>query len=219
MTIQIYDSLTREKRPFTPIKPGELGLYLCGPTVYSDCHVGHLMGPIVFDTIARWMSARGYDVRFVINITDIDDKIIQRAITEDVAWNEIAERYTQQYFDYLKELSITTVTDHPHCTQHVDGMIAFIEHLMADDRAYVAADGVYYDVRKQPGYGKLSGRKLDDMQSGARIAAVEGLRDPADFALWKLAKEGEPSWPSPWGDGRPGWHIECSVMSSAILGN
>lgn len=218
MTIQIYDSLTREKQPFQPIEPGQLGLYLCGPTVYSDCHVGHLMGPIVFDTIARWMKARGHDVRFVINITDIDDKIIKRAIEENVAWNVIAERYTEQYFDYLRELSITTVTDHPKCTEHVDGMIAFIEHLMSEDKAYVAADGVYYDVRKQVGYGKLSGRKLDDMQSGARIAAVEGLRDPADFALWKLAKEGEPSWPSPWGGGRPGWHIECSVMSSAILG-
>ncbi|MEX1025692.1 MAG: cysteine--tRNA ligase [Planctomycetota bacterium] len=217
MTIQIYDSLTRTKRPLEPLEPGRVGMYVCGPTVYSDCHIGHLMGPIVFDTIARWLRARGLVVRFVINVTDIDDKIIRRAADEGVEWNVVAERYTEQYFAFLDELSVTTVTDNPYCTQHVGAMIAFIEDLLRAERAYVAGDGVYYEVRKQPGYGKLSGRKLDDTQAGARNVE-RGLRDPADFALWKLAKSGEPSWDSPWGAGRPGWHIECSAMSSALLG-
>jgi cysteinyl-tRNA synthetase len=218
MTIRLYDSVSRSKRPLDPLQPGKVGMYVCGPTVYDDCHVGHLMGPVVFDTVARWLQARGYQVRFVINITDIDDKIIQRALDSGEDWSTIAERYTEQYMDFLKELSVVTVTDYPRCSEYVPAMVEFIGDLVAKDMAYQASDGVYFDVSRHEGYGKLSGRKLDDTLAGARIQASEGLRHPADFALWKNAKPGEPSWESPWGAGRPGWHIECSVMSSQLLG-
>ncbi|MFT4543059.1 MAG: cysteinyl-tRNA synthetase [Planctomycetota bacterium] len=218
MTIQIHSTLTRTKAPLEPLQDGQVGMYLCGPTVYDDCHVGHLMGPVVFDTIARWMSARGLKVRFVNNITDIDDKIINRAASTGEDWKAIADRYTDQYLEFQRELGVTSVTDHPRCTDYVPQMVQFIQELIDVDRAYVAENGVYYDVQVQEGYGKLSGRKLEDMQAGARVEAVGGLRHPADFALWKFAKPGEPTWDSPWGAGRPGWHIECSVMSSSLLG-
>lgn len=218
MTIRIQDTLTRESRPLETLEPGVVRMYVCGPTVYDDCHIGHLMGPVVFDTIARWLRAREYEVRFVNNITDIDDKIINRAAATGEDWKSIADRYTAQYLDFLTELNVVTVTDNPRCTDYVDGMVRFIEDLISTDRAYETSDGVYYDVEKQDGYGKLSGRKLEDMQAGARVEASLELRHPADFALWKKAKAGEPSWPSPWGEGRPGWHIECSVMSSDLLG-
>ena len=219
MTIRLYDSLTRTKKPLVPVRDGAVGLYVCGPTVYDDCHIGHLMGPVLFDAIARWMGARGYQVRFVNNITDIDDKIIQRAQADGVSWQDVATTYTEQYFRYLKELAVETVTDHPRCTDFVPQMVAFVEKLVAGDRAYVTSDGVYFDVQKQEGYGKLSGRRLEDALSGARVERSTELRHPADFALWKFAKAGEPSWPSPWGAGRPGWHLECSVMSTALLGD
>ncbi len=218
MNIQVHDTLTRQKRPLEPVEPGQVRLYACGPTVYSDCHIGHLMGPVLFDAVARWLQARGFAVRFVNNITDIDDKIIRRAAETGETWQAVAERYTAQYFEFLQQLGVTTITDHPRCTEYVEQMVAFIAKLVEADRAYVAGDGVYYDCAKQDGYGKLSGRRLEDMLEGARIGAVEGLRQPADFALWKFAKPGEPSWPSPWGDGRPGWHVECSVMARELLG-
>ena len=218
MSIRIHSTLSRTKSPLTPLHAGEVGMYVCGPTVYDDCHIGHLMGPVVFDTIARWMRARGYKVRFVNNITDIDDKIINRAARTGESWQSIAERYTEQYLEFQRELGVETVTDHPRCTEYVPQMVQFIQELIDQGRAYLAQDGVYYDVQAQPGYGKLSGRKLEDMQAGARVEATGGLHHPADFALWKLAKPGEPTWESPWGPGRPGWHIECSVMSSSLLG-
>ncbi|MBA2479692.1 MAG: cysteine--tRNA ligase [Planctomycetes bacterium] len=216
--IQVFNTLTRRKEPFTPLVPGEVGLYVCGVTPYDDCHIGHLMGPVLFDAVARWLRARGNRVRFVNNITDIDDKIINRANATGESWQDISRRYTDQYFTFLKRLRIATVTDHPRCTEFIPQMIAYISDLIGRDRAYVAADGVYYDVQKQDGYGKLSGRRLDEMISGSRVERSSGLRHPADFALWKLAKAGEPSWESPWGAGRPGWHIECSVMSRETLG-
>ena len=218
MSIQIYDSLARELRPFTPLEAGKVGMYVCGPTVYDEAHVGHLMGPVVFDTIARWLQARGYEVRFVNNITDIDDKIIRRAQDTGEAWDAISRRYTQAYQSHLADLAIDTITDFPRCTDYVAEMVAFIQTLVDDGKAYEASDGVYFEVARQAGYGKLSGRKLEDMRAGERVAVAEGLKDPADFALWKKAKPGEPAWPSPWGEGRPGWHIECSVMSSQLLG-
>lgn len=217
MAIQLYDTLTREKTTFEPLQAGSVGLYLCGPTVYDDCHIGHLMGPVLYDAVARWLIVRGNEVRFVINITDIDDKIIRRSLETGEPWDSIAGRYTEQYFGFMRELKVTTVTDHPRCTQYVPQMVEFIARLVVEDRAYEAADGVYYDVVKQPGYGKLSGRRLEDMLEGG-ASDDKGLRNSADFALWKKAKPGEPSWPSPWGEGRPGWHIECSVMSSELLG-
>lgn len=219
MTLRIHDTLTRQKRKFQPVEEGRVGLYVCGPTVYDDCHIGHLMGPILFDAVARWLRCRGFEVRFVNNITDIDDKIIRRAQETGSEWNEVADKWTNVYLGYLTELGIETITDHPRCTEYVPQMVEFVEKLVRDDRAYVAGDGVYYEIAKQQDYGKLSGRHVEDMQSGARIEAADGLRHPADFALWKLSKEGEPSWPSPWGEGRPGWHLECSVMSTSLLGS
>jgi cysteinyl-tRNA synthetase len=221
MALQIYNTLTRRKQPFAPLRPNQVGMYLCGPTVYSDCHIGHLMGPVLFDAVARWLRARGHAVRFVNNITDIDDKIIKRANETGEPWQAITERYTGQYFDLLKRLRVGTITDHPRCTGYVEQMVAYIADLVAKGRAYAAADGVYYDVRQQADYGKLSGRRLDEMAADAEKEgkAATGVRHPADFALWKLAKAGEPSWPSPWGAGRPGWHIECSVMSLHTLGD
>lgn len=218
MPIRIHDTLTRQTQVFEPLVPGRVSMYLCGPTVYDDCHVGHLMGPVVFDTIARWLAVRGYEVQFVVNITDIDDKIIQKAGKTGQTWQQVAQHYTQQYREFLQELGVTTITDQPHCTHFVDQMVAFIQDLIDAGKAYDAPDGVYYRVLEQPNYGKLSGRKIEDMQAGARIAAQDALEHPADFVLWKKAKPGEPSWESPWGPGRPGWHIECSVMSSEING-
>ncbi len=217
-TIYLHNTLTRTKQPLEPLSPGRIGMYVCGPTVYDDCHIGHLMGPILFDAVARWLIARGYQVRFVNNITDIDDKIINRSIATGEPWDAITKRYTAQYLGYLKRLHVITVTDHPRCSDYIAPMIAYIQDLIAKGRAYVVADGVYYDVQKQHGYGKLSGRKLDDMKAGARIERDASLHHPADFALWKQAKPSEPSWDSPWGKGRPGWHIECSVMSHETLG-
>jgi len=218
-TITVYDTLSREKRPFSPLVPGQVGIYLCGPTVYDDCHIGHVAGPILFDAAARWLRARGLRVRLVNNITDIDDKIITRARDTGEPWQAITERYTAQYLGYLRALQVDTITDHPRCSDFIPQMVAYIGDLVARDRAYaVAGDGVYFDVQKQPGYGKLSGRRIEDQLAGSRIERDAGLRHPADFCLWKLAKPGEPSWDSPWGGGRPGWHIECSVMATALLG-
>ncbi|TVR45134.1 MAG: cysteine--tRNA ligase [Planctomycetota bacterium] len=218
-TIQVYNSLTRQKEALQPISPGRIGMYVCGPTVYSDCHIGHLMGPILFDAIARWFIARGFAVRFVNNITDIDDKIINRSLESGEPWQAITERYTAQYFDFLQRLGVSTITDHPKATEHIPGMIAYIQDLIDRGMAYAGDDGVYFEVSKKDGYGKLSGRRADDMRSGARIERGSCLHHPGDFALWKAAKPGEPSWESPWGAGRPGWHIECSVMTNALLGD
>jgi cysteinyl-tRNA synthetase len=217
-TIHLHNTLTRTKQPLEPIVPGQVGMYVCGPTVYDDCHIGHLMGPVLFDAVARWLAARGYRVRFVNNITDIDDKIINRSLATGEPWDAITRRYTAQYLGYLARLHVVTITEHPRCSDYIQPMISYIGDLIAKERAYVAADGVYYDVQRQPGYGKLSGRKLDEMIAGARIERAAALHHPADFALWKQAKPGEPSWESPWGQGRPGWHIECSVMSHETLG-
>ena len=216
--LTVHNTLTRASAPFVPLVPGKVGMYLCGPTVYDDCHIGHLMGPVLFDAVARWFRARGFTVRLVNNITDIDDKIINRALATGEPWDSITRRYTAQYLGYLQRLHVATMTDHPKCSEYIPQMVAYIQDLIAQDRAYTAPDGVYFDVERQPGYGKLSGRKLTEMLAGARIERDAALRSPADFALWKLAKPGEPAWPSPWGAGRPGWHIECSVMSHETLG-
>ena len=218
MPISVHNTLTRQTAPFVPLQAGKVGMYLCGPTVYDDCHIGHLMGPVLFDAVARWFRVRGLAVRLVNNITDIDDKIINRSIATGEAWDSITKRYTAQYLSYLARLKVTTVTDHPKCSDFIPQMVTYIQELISSGRAYAAADGVYYDVQKQEGYGKLSGRKLNEMVAGSRIERDSALHHPADFALWKQAKPGEPAWDSPWGKGRPGWHIECSVMSNETLG-
>jgi len=220
MPIMVHNTLTRQKEPLQTLHLGKVGIYLCGPTVYSDCHIGHLMGPVVFDAVARWLHARGFQVRLVNNITDIDDKIIDAAAKQGVSWKDIAERYTAQYFGFLQRLKVTTITDHPRCTGYVDAMIAYIGDLVQTGKAYVVEDdGVYFAVADHPGYGKLTGRRLEDSEHGARIERSAALRHPGDFALWKHAKPGEPYWNSPWGRGRPGWHIECSVMATRLLGD
>ena len=219
MAIRIYNSLTRQLEEFRPIEPGKASLYVCGPTVYSDCHIGHLMGPVLFDAVARWLRARGHTVRFVNNITDIDDKIIRRAHESNEEWRDVATRYTEQYLGFLRALQVETITDHPRCTETVPQMIGFVQKLVDGNQAYTTSDGVYFDVTKHDGYGKLSGRNLDDMLAGARIERSSELRNPSDFALWKFVKPGEPQWDSPWGPGRPGWHLECSVMSRELLGD
>lgn len=199
-------------------------MYLCGPTVYDDCHIGHLMGPVLFDAVARWMAVRGHQVRLVNNITDIDDKIIKRSQDSGEPWLDITKRYTAQYLGYLKRLHALQSGGgieiiHPKCSDYIPQMIRYIQDLINKNKAYVIdGDGVYYDVQQQPNYGKLSGRRLDDMIAGSRIERDARLRHPADFALWKIAKPNEPHWESPWGSGRPGWHIECSVMSTELLG-
>ncbi len=219
MAIKIYNTLTQEKKELTTLEANKIKMYVCGPTVYDDCHIGHLMGPVIFDTIARWLLASDFDVKFVNNITDIDDKIIQKSVQTGELWTDITHKYTNQYFDFLKDLKVTTITDFPRCTDFIPQMIDYTNDLIKKDRAYEIEDGVYYEVSKQPHYGKLSKRNLDDMLAGARIEANSQLKHPADFCLWKKAKPNEPSWPSPWGDGRPGWHLECSVMSNSLLGD
>jgi cysteinyl-tRNA synthetase len=223
--IQVFNTLTRRKEPLTPLQSKQVGIYLCGPTVYDDCHIGHLMGPVLFDACVRWLAVRGHHVRLVNNITDIDDKIIKRSLDSGESWQDLTRRYTAQYLGYLERLhALQPVPDrievlHPRCSDYIPPMIRYVQELVAAGRAYaVDGDGVYFDVQRQPGYGKLSGRRLDEMLAGARIERDSRLRHPADFALWKLAKPGEPSWDSPWGKGRPGWHIECSVMATHLLG-
>lgn len=219
MAIKIFSSLTQQKSELKTLIPGTVKMYVCGPTVYDDCHIGHLMGPVIFDSIARWLKASQYKVTFVNNITDIDDKIINRSKATGEFWLDITKRYTQQYWEFLKELKVNTITDFPKCSDYISQMIDYTKSLIDKDRAYVAEDGIYYDIGKQKDYGKLTRRDVKDMLAGARVESTCTLKHQADFCLWKLAKPGEPSWDSPWGKGRPGWHLECSVMSNSLLGS
>lgn len=219
MTIKIFSSLSQQKSELKTLTPNAIKMYVCGPTVYDDCHIGHLMGPVIFDSIARWLKASHYKVTFVNNITDIDDKIINRSKATGENWLDITKRYTNQYWEFLKELHVTTITDFPKCSEYISQMIAYTQSLIDKDRAYSAEDGIYYDIGKQKDYGKLTRRDVKDMISGSRVESTSTLKHQADFCLWKLAKPGEPSWDSPWGKGRPGWHLECSVMSNSLLGS
>jgi cysteinyl-tRNA synthetase len=217
MPLRVFNTLTRQKEDFVPIAGPKVGMYLCGPTVYSDSHIGHMVGPVVFDTVKRWLTYRKYEVTFVVNITDIDDKIIAQSAKEGVAWDALAKRVTQDYWDCLKKLDVRV--DHfPHATKHIPQMLELIGTLIDKGHAYPVGGDVYFDVTTDPGYGKLSNRKLDEMLAGTRKEVADIKRNAADFALWKGAKPGEPSWPSPWGPGRPGWHIECSAMCKELLG-
>jgi cysteinyl-tRNA synthetase len=216
-TIHIYNTLTRRKEPLATIEPGRVRMYVCGVTPYDAAHIGHGMSTTVFDVIRRYLEHRGYAVRHVQNFTDIDDKIIARANAEGIDPDELTEGLIAQWHAETAELNALPATVYPRATQEVGPIVAMIEGLIANGHAYEVEGDVYYKVRSFPDYGKLSGRDLDDLLSGARIEVDERKADPLDFALWKAAKPGEPSWESPWGPGRPGWHIECSAMSSTYL--
>ena len=217
--IRIYNTLTRKKEDFVTLEPGVVKLYVCGVTVYSDAHVGHAMSALVFDIVRRYLEYRGYKVRHVMNFTDVDDKIINRANALGEDPFALAQRYIDDYRQNLHDLNILPATSNPRATQTMPQIINFIRELGESDHAYAPGNGdVYFRVTKEKEYGKLSGRKLEDMQAGARIEVEEQKEHPMDFALWKAAKPGEPAWDSPWGKGRPGWHIECSAMNLAELG-
>ena len=218
--IRIHDSLTGQKQDLRPIRPGEVRMYLCGDTVYDFCHIGHARSKVAFDVVRRHLAHRGYRVVFVRNITDIDDKIIRRAAEVGEPIEVFTERYIAAMHEDYDRLGILRPDHEPRATQYVPGMVALAQRLIERGHAYVADDGdVMYSVSSFEGYGKLSGKKLADLRAGSRIEIDTAKRDPLDFVLWKRAKPGEPSWQSPWGPGRPGWHIECSVMSADILGD
>jgi cysteinyl-tRNA synthetase len=218
VSLRVYNSLTREKEDLRPLEPGAIGMYVCGVTVYDLAHVGHARSALVFDVVRRHLAHRGYRVRFVKNFTDVDDRIIARAAERGVTAAELAERYIEAYRRDMAALGIEPPDLEPRATEHVPQMIALIERLLAAGVAYVLDGDVYFEVRRFPGYGRLSGRDLDALRAGARVEVDERKRDPLDFALWKTTKPGEPAWPSPWGPGRPGWHIECSAMAMEYLG-
>ena len=220
--MKIFNTLTRQKEEFVPLEEGKVKMYVCGPTVYNLIHIGNARPMIIFDTVRRYLEYKGYEVNYVSNFTDVDDKIIKKAIEEGVSAEEISQRYIEECKKDMAGMNVKPATTHPQATQEIDGMISMIQTLMDKGYAYAVADGtVYFRVKKFKEYGKLSHKNLDDLQSGFRSLKVSGedqKEDPLDFVLWKPKKEGEPSWPSPWCDGRPGWHIECSVMSKKYLG-
>ena len=218
--IHIYNSLTRKKEPFTPITPGKVRMYVCGMTVYDYCHLGHARVMVVFDMAVRYLRARGFDVSYIRNITDIDDKIIKRAAENKEDINALTTRFIQAMNEDATALGVLPPDSEPRATVHMPQIRDMIARLMERGFAYRAKNGdVYYRVRKFPPYGALSGKTLDELKIGARVEVGEDKDDPLDFVLWKAAKPGEPQWDSPWGAGRPGWHIECSAMSTACLGN
>ena len=216
--MKIYNSQTRQKEEFVPIEPGKVRIYSCGPTVYNYFHIGNARPFIMFDLLRRYLEYRGYQVTFVHNFTDIDDKMIKRANEEGTTVAELGDRFIDEYFKDVDALGIHRASVHPRATRHIGEIIGLIKKLEKKGLAYAVNGDVYFDTEAFPGYGKLSGQNLDDLEAGARIDVDEAKRHPMDFALWKAQKPGEPAWPSPWGMGRPGWHIECSAMSMKYLG-
>jgi len=216
MNIKIYNSLSRNKEFFKPLGRKTVRMYACGVTVYDDCHIGHARSLYIFEVIRRYLK-RSFKVKFIRNITDIDDKIINRANELGVNWRDLVEKYIERYYQDLADLDIPKADREPRASENVPAMIRYIKGLIKKGYAYVGESGVYFSVRKFKDYGKLSGQAIDDILNSVRIEAQGDKKDPLDFALWKKAKEGEPSWKSPWGQGRPGWHIECSVMSQKYL--
>ena len=215
----IYNTMSRKKELFVPLKEGKVSMYACGPTVYNFFHIGNARPFIVFDTLRRYLEYRGYQVTFVQNFTDIDDKMIRRANEEGITVKELGDRFIQEYYTDADALGVKRATVNPRATEHIQDIIDLVKTLVDKGHAYPTPNGdVYFSVRSWPGYGKLSGQNIDDLENGARVDPTEDKQDPLDFALWKGQKPGEPAWPSPWGMGRPGWHIECSAMSMAILG-
>ena len=217
--MKLYNTLTNRKEEFVPVQEGKVGIYVCGPTVYNYIHIGNARPMVVFDTVRRYFEYKGYDVNYVSNFTDVDDKIIKEAIAQGVDSSEISEKFIVECKKDMEGLNVKPATHHPKATEEIDGMIDMIKSLIEQDYAYEKNGTVYFRTRRFKEYGKLSNKNLDDMIAGARIAVNDEKEDPMDFVLWKPKKEGEPSWPSPWGDGRPGWHIECSVMSKKYIGD
>ncbi|MFO0966722.1 MAG: cysteine--tRNA ligase [Gemmataceae bacterium] len=218
MALRIYNTLTKQKENFEPVTPGKVGMYVCGPTVYKPSHIGHMVGPVIFDTVKRYLKYLGYEVNWVVNITDVDDKLIVRAKELGTTVKELAEKMTQDYVACLAKLGVTGIDHMPRATEHIDGMLKIIAGLIEQGYAYPAAGDVYFDIAKDEDYGKLCHRDPEQLEAGVRIEVSDRKRNPGDFALWKGAKPGEPQWDSPWGPGRPGWHIECSAMSMRLLG-
>jgi len=218
MGLKIYNTLTRKKQDFSPLNDNQVTMYVCGVTLYDELHLGHARAAVVFDIIRRYLEYKGYQVIYVTNFTDVDDKMIQRAKELKITVFELAERFIEEYFDQMEKLGVKRATYHPRATEHIKEMIELIKILKSKGIAYCVDGDVFFRVRKFPGYGKLSGQSLKELSAGVRIDVDEKKEEPFDFALWKKAKEGEPSWDSPWGKGRPGWHIECSAMAMKYLG-
>ena len=224
--MKIYNTMTRKKEEFVPIRENKVGIYVCGPTVYNLIHIGNARPMIVFDTLRRYLLYKGYDVNYVSNFTDVDDKIIKRAIEEGVTSSEISERYIKEVKKDMHDLNVMEATTHPKATEEIPDMIDMIKVLIEKGHAYEVNGTVYFRTRSFPGYGKLSKKNIDDLEAGHRdekhqlkVSGEDEKEDFLDFVLWKPKKEGEPSWPSPWGEGRPGWHLECSVMSKKYIGD
>ena len=218
MGVRVYNTFTGKKEEFKPVNEGKIKLYVCGVTVYDHCHIGHARSAIVFDVIYRYFLAKGYEVIFVKNFTDIDDKIIKKSQIENIPWKDVAEKYITSFYEDMGALNILRPTHEPKATDHIEDMIALVDILIKKGVAYKVNGDVYFSVESYKGYGELSGRNLDEMMAGARVEIDEKKKNPLDFALWKSSKEGEPRWPTPFGEGRPGWHIECSAMSAKYLG-
>jgi cysteinyl-tRNA synthetase len=218
MSLRVYNTLTKQKDLFEPVRPGKVGIYLCGPTVYKSPHIGHMVGPVIFDAVKRYLQYKGYEVNWIVNITDVDDKLINAAAKANTTMKEMAEKHMREYFDCLSDFGIDGIDRFPKASEHISDIIEMCEKLIAGGTAYAADGNVWFDVTKDSDYGKLSNRRLEDQEAGNRELEGSGKKNAADFALWKSAKPGEPAWDSPWGRGRPGWHIECSAMSMKYLG-
>jgi cysteinyl-tRNA synthetase len=219
MPLRVYNTLSRQKEDFQTVTPGRVTMYLCGPTVYKPAHIGHMVGPVIFDTIKRYLVYSGYQVAWVVNITDVDDKLINKARELNTTVDDLAKKMTQDYFDNLHTMGVDGIDHFPYATQHIREMQEIIQTLIDKGYAYPLDGDVYFECTKDADYGKLSHRSLDEMLAGTRAETMGGKHHPADFALWKGSKPGEPAWDSPWGQGRPGWHIECSAMARKILGD
>lgn len=216
--MKIYNTMTKKKEEFVPIKPNEVSMYVCGPTVYNYFHIGNARTFIVFDTVRRYLEYRGYTVKYIQNFTDIDDKMIKRSNEENTTVKELGDRFISEYYQDADKLNIKRATTNPRATEYINEIISFVKDLIDEGYAYEVDGDVYFETKKFEGYGKLSGQNIDDLLSGARINVDERKKDPMDFAIWKNQKPGEPAWESPWGFGRPGWHIECSCMAYNLLG-
>lgn len=219
MALRVYNTLSRQKEDFRTVTPGKVTMYLCGPTVYKPAHIGHMVGPVIFDTVKKYLVYSGYDVSFVVNITDVDDKLINKAAEKGMTVDALAKQMTEDYFDNLKLMGVDSIDHFPLATQHIQDMQEIIQSLIDKGYAYPLDGDVYFRCTKDDDYGKLSHRSIDEMLAGTRAETRDAKEHPADFALWKGSKPGEPAWDSPWGPGRPGWHIECSAMSRKLLGD